>query len=797
MNKESKFKIGIICGGPSLERGISLNSARSVMDHLVSEYTEIIPFYFDLKKRAYQISKAQLYSNNPSDFDFKLKQTALPLKPQALTRALKNMDLVFPIIHGAFGEDGGIQNFLEKNDIPFIGSSAQACKKAFDKFTASQEIQKKGFFTLPALLVKRGERNLQKKLSEFFKKNHIKRAVVKPARGGSSLNVFSVLTVKAAFEKVNFIFAETKELRIIVEPFATGTEFTIILLENQAGQPVALPPTEIETDYKKDQFFDFRKKYLSTGQVRFHCPPQRLNTLLIGKIQQQAEALFILFGLRDVARFDGWVLPNGNIWFCDFNLISGMEQNSFLFQQAAHIGMTHREVLHYLVKNACFRYGIAFKERSRRNPLRQVIPILMGGRTSERQVSLMSGTNIWLKLRQSSHYEPQPYLLDSEGRVWLLPYNFCLNHTVEEITENCKHYTQLEKRLSGFEKQARLRLGLSAEKNIKEFFNPKKMSLTQFINQASDFIFIALHGGVGENGTLQRRLEKKHIAFNGPESRLARLCADKWSTGRFIEKMKISNINRIPGCLFTIPYLFKAYPFKLTSVWKAITEHLHTQKIIVKPTADGCSTGILLLQSSDMLKKYIRFMLNKLKFIPKSTFPGQNNIIEMPSVLPSALMFEPFIETDTLYIQNNQLKYEYKTGWIEMTIGVLERKGKIKALNPSITVAEGNVLAIEEKFQGGTGINITPPPSRLMKSKLLEKVKDSITHLAEKMGLRGYSRFDVFTHLKTGQLLIIEINTLPGLTASTVLYHQGLAESPPLFPRELIEILIENKKVHQ
>ena len=66
------MKVSLICGGPSLERGISLNSARSLLDHLQSETIEVVPFYLDYKKNAYAISKAQLYSNTPSDFDFKL-----------------------------------------------------------------------------------------------------------------------------------------------------------------------------------------------------------------------------------------------------------------------------------------------------------------------------------------------------------------------------------------------------------------------------------------------------------------------------------------------------------------------------------------------------------------------------------------------------------------------------------------------------------------------------------------------------------------------------------------------------
>ena len=134
-NKKNKVSVAILCGGPSLERGISLNSARSVLDHLGSQGVEIVPIYFNERKTPYKISIAQLYSNTPSDFDFKLNKSQL--SESSLIRILKKVTIVFPCIHGSFGEDGEIQNFLEKHNIPFIGSSSRACKMAFDKHKAN------------------------------------------------------------------------------------------------------------------------------------------------------------------------------------------------------------------------------------------------------------------------------------------------------------------------------------------------------------------------------------------------------------------------------------------------------------------------------------------------------------------------------------------------------------------------------------------------------------------------------------------------------------------------------------
>jgi aminotransferase len=101
---------------------------------------------------------------------------------------------------------------------------------------------------------------------------------------------------------------------------------------------------------------------------------------------------------------------------------------------------------------------------------------------------------------------------------------------------------------------------------------------------------------------------------------------------------------------------------------------------------------------------------------------------------------------------------------------------------------------VEEKFQGGTGVNITPPPADIISTKNLNKVKKLVEEVAKKIGIRGYARIDIFTQIQTGNIILIEVNTLPGLTPSTVIYHQALAESEPIFPKQFLELLIQTKK---
>jgi D-alanine--D-alanine ligase len=170
MDKKNEFlRVAVLCGGPSLERGISLNSARSVLDHLGGQGVEIIPVYVNEHKEAYLISTAQLYSNTPSDFDFKLKTSGKKLTEKSLIKVLKKVNIVFLCIHGAFGEDGEVQSFLEKNKIPFIGSDSKSCKKAFDKYKANEYIRSLGFYAPESVVFKitDSEKDISKEVNNF------------------------------------------------------------------------------------------------------------------------------------------------------------------------------------------------------------------------------------------------------------------------------------------------------------------------------------------------------------------------------------------------------------------------------------------------------------------------------------------------------------------------------------------------------------------------------------------------------------------------------------------------------
>ena len=493
--------------------------------------------------------------------------------------------------------------------------------------------------------------------------------------------------------------------------------------------------------------------------------------------------------MNDFARFDGWVFPDGKIWFSDFNPVSGMEQNSFLFQQASRVDMSHSDLLHYVVKNSCIRQNINFDKFLNKNiSNKKPVAVIFGGKTSERQVSLMSGTNVWLKLRKSNIYNPKPYLLDLENNVWELPYTLILNHTVEEIIENAKKSDQYQKKTNQIVQKIKTELLPEDGEISEQYFKPRKISLEKFVKEPK-FVFLGLHGGDGENGNFQKILSKNKIKHNGSGEKISRLCMDKYLTGEFIRKANIVGVDTAPQKVFSIKEIKK---FNTKNLWSFLQNELNSKTIIVKPKDDGCSTGVAHLYREVDLKNYLHYLINGEKFIPAGVLKNQEGIIEMPNHKVADILFEKFIRTDLIHFKGNKLKYTRRDGWIEVTIGVLEINKKLYAFNPSLTVSEGEVLSVEEKFQGGTGINITPPPSEIVKPKIIEKTRKLAEKLTEKIGIKGYARIDAFMNTTTGALIIIEVNTLPALTPSTVLYHQALTEKPQIFPLELLERIIKN-----
>lgn len=879
MAKEARagrvLRVGLICGGPSAERGISLNSARSVLDHIQGDDLLVRCYYIDRNLNAYAISSAQVYSNTPADFDFKLESLAQGFGSlsEFAEHLVGNVDIVFPAIHGRFGEDGGIQEVLEKYNVPFVGTGSRACRQAFDKYDASLEMSKQGFITVPSFLLQGSEVN-ESELSNWFVTNKLDpnsgKVVVKPTRAGSSIGVTVAYGVIDSLKKAKGIMLEGIDDRVVVELFLEGgSEFTAIVLDVGSGfdcHPVVLLPTEVELQFQgsvdvreKDAIFNYRRKYLPTQQVAYHTPP-RFPIDVINSIREGASLLFQRLGLCDFARIDGWFLPSsthvfsstetkygstewGTILFTDINLISGMEQTSFLFQQASKVGFSHSNILRTIIGHACSRFPNLASYNSvsshlpgrssgskptealnKREGIRKVF-VIFGGDTSERQVSLMSGTNVWLNLQAFDDIEVTPCLLapsidcsssmdanimdpDSSSRVvWSLPYSLVLRHTTEEVLAAC--IEAIEPDRAAFTSHLRNQVVNDLVEGLKKhsWFTgfdiadelPMRHSIKEWIKLAKEnqaTVFIAVHGGIGEDGTLQSLLEAEGVPYTGPGVMASKTCMDKVATSLALNHLADLGVLTINKDVRRKEDLLKT---PIVDIWHELTSKLQCKTLCVKPARDGCSTGVARLCCAEDLTVYVKALEECLLRIPPNSFSRAHGMIEMPNPPPEILIFEPFVETDEILFSSqstnknaDRLMWKGNSRWVEITVGVIGKRGSMHSLMPSVTVKEsGDILSLEEKFQGGTGINLTPPPASIMSTEALDKCKQHIELIANTLQLEGFSRIDAFVNVDNGEVLIIEVNTVPGMTPSTVLIHQALSEQPPMYPHQFFRKVLD------
>nr|CAB3459049.1 unnamed protein product [Digitaria exilis] len=715
-NPGRPLRVGLVCGGPSAERGISLNSARSVLDHIQGEDLVVSCYYIDSAMNAFAISPAQLYSNTPSDFDFKLESLALGFHSLSdfAEHLATNVDIVFPVIHGKFGEDGGIQELLEKANVPFVGTPSKECQHAFDKHSASLELDTQGFLTVPNFLVEK-EKLDKPELEGWFQTINLSKdngkVIVKPTKAGSSIGVVVAYGVNDAAQKAEEIISEGIDDKVIIEVFLEGgTEFTAIVVDvgtANNSEPVVLLPTEVELqdssscEAKEDTIFNYRRKYLPTQQI------------------------------------------------------SGMEQTSFLFQQASALDVT-----------PC----------------------------------LLAPANGYF----SSHDQD---FSDISREVWTLPYPLVLRHTTEEVHAACVEAAEPERVeiTSRLREQVMNELGPALNKY--DWFpgfdiayeQPVKYSLEQWINhvkEAGAVVFIAVHGGIGEDGTIQTMLESAGVPYTGPGPIASKTCMDKAATSLAVDHLTSYGVRTIPKDLRATEEVLNS---SLVNIWNELKAKLQTETVCVKPARDGCSTGVARLCCPKDLEVYSNALRRKFQRLPANCLSRAHGVIEMPVPPPESLIFEPFVETDEIIISKKlengsarHLVWKGENDWLEITVGVVGKRGEMHSLNPSITVKEsGDILSLEEKFQGGTGINLTPPPVTIMSEDALQRCKKSIEIMANTLGLEGFSRIDAFVNVRSGEVLLIEVNTVPGMTPSTVLIHQALAEEPPVYPHRFFRTLLD------
>jgi D-alanine-D-alanine ligase len=303
---KASLKVMVLSGGISHERDISLKSGRRVADALTE-------------------AGATVTIHEP---DASLLENIKKQKP----------DVIFPVLHGASGEDGALRDILALTGVPFVGATADGARLAWDKSIAKILVERSGIQTPAAITL---PKDMFRELDADSVLKSVGSAlslpvVVKPARSGSAQGV-TVVRKADQFSRAMvdaYVYCDVA----IVEKFVDGTELAVSVVDLGAG-PIALPPVEIEPVNGE---FGYQERY-TAGETNYYVPA-RLSKSVLDRANQVAVDAHVALGLRHLSRIDMIVDKKGTPWFLEANVLPGLTETSLLPQAILANGNTLAEV---------------------------------------------------------------------------------------------------------------------------------------------------------------------------------------------------------------------------------------------------------------------------------------------------------------------------------------------------------------------------------------------------------------------------------------------------------------------
>lgn len=590
------------------------------------------------------------------------------------------------------------------------------------------------------------------------------------------------------------------ESTVMIESFIEGKEFSCIVLEDtdNNGKAIALPPTEIR---KGKELFDYRSKYLP-GLSR-KITPIDASDKDINAIRKECERLFSELCFDVYARIDGFLSKNGDVFLNDPNTTSGMMPSSFFFHQAAEIGLNPSQFLTYIIRTSLHKRikdskGAGIYEsllarldtdlENERNSTQTKIPVavVLGGFSSERHISVESGRNIFEKLASSEKYAPIPVFLSGNNQQHILhhiPINVLLKDNADDINEKINHWkthpiiTEI----------------ITACQNIttkycttQTLLEPKNISYSDLAKEVKQ-VFIALHGRPGEDGAIQSELEKVGLSYNG---------SGKESSETTIDKYKTNEILSQHGFLVAKHCLITKHDWELNKEnikLKINTEY--TYPLIAKPVDDGCSSAVKKIKTYEEFEAFAKLIFRTNEVLDSQAA----NILHIKAK-------EEFPQKQVLLVEE-LISKNNASHFLEITGGMLTKLNKqneieYEVFEASEALSEGDVLSLEEKFLAGQGQNITPARySRIERErqKISETVKQTLGKAAQVLNVIGYCRIDAFVRIYNPdkvEVIFIEVNSLPGMTPATCIYHQAAINgyTPYQFIESILDFGAKNQK---
>ncbi|MDQ2750834.1 MAG: D-alanine--D-alanine ligase [Actinomycetota bacterium] len=350
--------MAVVYGGRSSEHGISVVSAGSVLAALDPERYDVVPIGItpagawvltDAEPAALQITGRTLPEVE------KGTSVVLPgdptggglvtLAPGEGVRVLGSVDVVFPVLHGRFGEDGTIQGLFEMAGVPYVGPGVFASAAAMDKEFTKKLLHVEGLPVGRYAVVRRGHAVSSLDLA------HLGLPVfVKPARAGSSVGITKVTDWADLPDALATAFEH--DSKAMIEAAVVGREIECGVLEDENGQPVASVPAEIRLVRGHD-WYDFEAKYLDDA-CEFDIPA-KLPADVALRLREAACRAFTALDCAGLARVDFFLTPDGGLVVNEINTMPGFTPISMFPRMWAASGVAYPELVDRLIAAALRR----------------------------------------------------------------------------------------------------------------------------------------------------------------------------------------------------------------------------------------------------------------------------------------------------------------------------------------------------------------------------------------------------------------------------------------------------------
>jgi D-alanine-D-alanine ligase len=340
-----RLRVALLAGGRSSEHEISLASARSVLAALDPERYDVVGVSIG-RDGAWALDSGlqQLVTSGEGA----AATLPVPTSDARTPAVLGAVDVVLPILHGPFGEDGTVQGLLELLDVAYVGSGVAASALAMDKDLFKKVMRDSGIPVARHHTIRLGDAVANPFGYPVF---------VKPARLGSSVGISKVRDESSLADAV--ALARRHDEKVLVEEFVEGLEVEVGVLGNRVPPPVASLPGAIDT--LDHDWYDFASKYEDDG-MRLVVPPD-LPAETIDLIQRRAVDAFVASECEGLARVDFFVrASDGEVVLNELNTMPGFTATSVYAKLFEESGIAYAELLDRLIQ-------LALERRDRRSQL--------------------------------------------------------------------------------------------------------------------------------------------------------------------------------------------------------------------------------------------------------------------------------------------------------------------------------------------------------------------------------------------------------------------------------------------